>query len=218
MNTNRIITWGIFIVMIGLIIWGMIAASQKANRDNSSALLVTQISDSDWVKGNATSTVTIVEYSDFQCPACASYYPLIEKVIAENSDRASLVFRNFPLPQHKNAKIAAQAAGAAGLQGKFWEMHDRIFATQTDWENSTDAKNIFKGYAEKLGLDMEKYTTDADSKEVSDKIDADLSGGIKAGVNSTPTFYINGKKIESPQSVQEFNKLINEAASTTIKS
>ena len=217
MNTNRILAWMGFVVIIGLIIWGMVAASNKAERENSMVAPIDAVSSNDWVKGNASSTVTLIEYSDFQCPACASYHPLVEKVFAEYSSKMMIVSRHFPLAQHANAIPAAKASEAAGAQGKFWEMHDQLFIKQTDWAEVKDARVIFTGYAEKLGLDMEKFAKDYDSKETSDKIELSLKSGLKAGVNSTPTFYLNGKKIQ-PKNYDEFKKLIDEASATTTNS
>ncbi len=218
MNTKRIFTWGGFIVVIGLIIWGMIAAANKADKESANVAPVDKVISTDWVKGASTSPATLIEYSDFQCPACGAYFPLVQKLLKEDGDKILFVSRNFPLPQHSNAIPAAQAAGAAGNQGKFWEMHEMLFSTQADWENSTDSKTIFAGYAKKLGLDMTKYSADVDSKEVMDKINADVKSGEKAGVNSTPSFYLNGKKLNNPQTYDAFKKLIDETASTTANS
>lgn len=214
MNTKRIMIWGGFIVIVGLIIWGLIAASEKAKREQANIAPVDQVTENDWIRGNATSAVTLIEYSDLQCPACAAYFPLVERLVKENGDKFRFVYRNFPLSQHINAIPAAHAAGAAGKQGKFWEMHDMLFTKQTDWESATDAKGIFTEYAKTLGLDMEKFAIDIDSKEVADKVDADLKSGLKAGVNATPTFYLNGKKI-NPRDYEEFKKIIEDTASNT---
>lgn len=213
MNTKRIIFWLCFVIVVGLIIWGMIAAGKKSADISASLPLPDQITSSDWIKGNASSTVTVVEYSDFQCPACAAYFPLVERLIKENAN-LRLVYRHFPLPQHANAIPASLASEAAGKQGKFWEMYDMIFSTQKDWEASTDSATIFSGYAQKLGLDMTKYAADVASKEIKDKITASVAAGQKAGIDSTPTFYVNGKKIKNPNSYEEFKKIIDDAAAT----
>jgi protein-disulfide isomerase len=218
MNTKRFIYWGSFIVILGLIIWGMVAAANKASREEGYIPLPDQILATDWSKGNPIASVNIVEYSDFQCPACAAYFPLIEKVVSENINNIRFVYRHFPLSQHANAIPAAKAAEASGKQGKFWEMYKKIFENHDNWENSLDVKTIFNGYAEELGLDMNKYLVDFDSKEVMDKINIDMKSGLKAGINSTPTFYINGKKIKNPQNYEDFKKLIDEASNTTTKS
>ena len=112
--------------------WGM---AQLASSGSKPALLTSAVSDSDWVKGNRSAPVVLVEYSDFQCPACAASAPLVKQLTEEFGNKIAFVYRHFPLPQHKNAYPAAQAAEAAGKQGKFWEMADLIFANQTKWEN-----------------------------------------------------------------------------------
>lgn len=217
MNIKRIIIWAIFIIVIGLIVWGMIAASKKANKLDNSLPLPDQILSTDWSIGNALAKVNIVEYSDFQCPACAMYFPIVEKLVSENINDIRFIYRHFPLPQHQNAIPAAQSAEAAGKQGKFWDMYRMIFSTHDEWENLANATTVFRGYAEKLGLDMNKYDADINLKEIKDKIDADLKGGAKAGINSTPSFYINGKKIKNPESYEAFKKIIDEAIKNTIK-
>lgn len=214
MNIKRILNWGAFIVVIGLIIWGMIAASNKADKESAEIAPVDKVTESDWVKGATSTQVTLIEYSDFQCPACAAYFPLVEELFTKYSANYQFVYRHFPLTQHINAVPAAQAAEAAGKQGKFWEMYEILFTKQKDWEESKDSKTMFSEYAKSLDLDMTKFAADYDSPEIKDKIDASVKGGIKAGVNSTPTFYLNGKKINA-QSYEQFKKLIDEASATS---
>lgn len=208
---KRIATWGSFLLIIVLIVWGMIAAANKAERESAGLAPVDAVTATDWVVGTTTAPVTIVEYSDFQCPACASYFPVVEQLLKEKGDAVQFVYRHFPLSQHPHAVTAAQAAEAAGDQGKFWDMYKMIFETQTEWEALTDAKPVFAGYAKNIGLDMAKYVTDVESKENLDKINSDVKSGLKAGVNSTPTFYLNGKKV-IPQNYDDFKKLIDDAA------
>ncbi len=206
---KRIFTWGSFVVIIGLVVWGLIAAEKKANREGATLLLPDQIVATDHIRGSETATVTLVEYGDFQCPACAYYHPLIEQLITSNSSTTlRFVFRHFPLTNHANAMPAAQSAEAAGKQGKFWEMYSMIYENQKAWESSTTAKNIFIGYAKELGLDEAKFMADYESDETKNKISNDHRGGLKAGVNSTPTFFVNGKKINNPQSYDEFKKAL----------
>lgn len=212
MNINRIIGWASFVVVIGLIVWGMVAAGNKSEKELAGIVLASEISATDWIQGTSTAPVTLVEYSDFQCPACAGYFPLVERLVAENPTLVRLVYRHFPLQQHVHAVTAAAAAEAAGNQGKFWEMYRKIFETQADWEDAKDAKTIFTGYAQAMGLDMTRFATDVDSKEIKDKIDAQALSGVRSGVNSTPTFYVNGKKIQNPQNYDEFKKIIENAA------
>lgn len=215
MNIKRIIFWSWFLVIIALIIWGMVVAGKKSTNKNVSLPISNEISSTDWVKGNPLAKVTIVEYSDFQCPACAAYFPLVQKIVSENINNIRFVYRHFPLPQHQNAIPASLASEAAGKQGKFWEMYEMLFTNHDTWENSTDAKTTFTEYAKKLGLDITKYKVDVDSKEVLDKVNSDLKGGQDVGINSTPSFYVNGNKIQNPQSYEEFKKIIDEAIKKT---
>lgn len=173
------------------------------------------VSESDWVRGASTSTLTLIEYSDFQCPACASYHPLIEQVVNDYANSMRFVYRHFPLPQHKQAKSAAYAAEAAGKQGKFWEMYNILFEKQTDWAGKSDADTIFESYAESLGLNMEQYRADAESTEVKNRVDSQYRSGVSAQVNSTPTFFLNGKKLSNPSSYESFKKLLDAAVATS---
>lgn len=215
-SSARIITWATFIIIVGLIIWGLIVAQQKASRENANLVLPDEIIATDHVRGSATASVTLVEYGDYQCPACGSYHPLIEQVIASTSpETLRFIFRHFPLPQHTNAIPASRASEAASQQGKFWEMHAMLYEHQGDWEGAKDPKTIFIGYAKELGIDVTKFETDYDLDSTKERITLDYKGGVKAGINSTPTFFINGKKITSPQTYDEFKKLIDDSATTT---
>lgn len=165
----------------------------------------------DHVKGGETAIVSIVEYSDFQCPACAAYYPAVKQLLEEFDGQVSFSYKHFPLNRiHINADLAARATEAAGLQGKFWEMHDMIFENQKTWSD-VSAKKIFVGYAEELGIDTDKFKDDLSSKEVRKKVQNDYDEGIELGVSSTPSFFFNGEKIENPQTYEEFKALIQTA-------
>ena len=129
-------------------------------------------------------------------------------------DNLAIVYRHFPLRQiHKNAEMSALSAEAAGKQNKFWEMHDMIFENQKNWENDKNAKDIFIGYAKELGLNFEQFKNDLGSKELEQKIEADYQSGVKAGVNHTPTFFLNGKEIQNFRSYDEFKVIVSEAES-----
>lgn len=193
-------------------IWGMIVAAQRTANKNIGSELAIPVTDGDWIAGNASSSVTIVEYSDFQCPACAAYYFLIEKMLKDYGDHFRYVYRHFPLSQHQNAIPASLASEAAGRQGKFWEMYSLLFTKHDEWESSVDAKTIFAQYAKDLKLDIDKYNADIDSKELLKKILDQEDGGVRSKIDSTPTLFLNGKKISNPQSVESFKRLIDEAS------
>lgn len=214
---NRFLTWGIFIVIIALIVWGLIAAQQKASREAANLVLPDQISENDHSRGSTIAPATLVEYGDFQCPACGAYHPLVEEVLKDlGPDKVRFIFRHFPLPQHGNAVPAGQASEAAANQGKFWEMYNLLYDRQDAWATSTDPKPIFVGYAKEMGLDTTKFSTDYDSADAKTIIDNDYKGGVKAGINSTPTFFINGKKIANPNTADEFKKLLTISTSTAL--
>ncbi|OGF63404.1 hypothetical protein A2926_03960 [Candidatus Giovannonibacteria bacterium RIFCSPLOWO2_01_FULL_44_40] len=176
--------------------------------NNSTASALDAVSEQDWWKGNKNAQIVLIEYSDFQCPACAIYYPLVNKLSEELGDKISFVYRHFPLKQHQNAEPAAWAAEAAGRQGKFWEMHDLIFENQKIWSDQKNAEELFIKYAEALSLDMAKFKEDVGSKEINEKVESDYQSGLRAGVDSTPTFFLNGKRIQNSQNYEEFKNAV----------
>lgn len=212
-KVRKFLSWGAGIVLAVLAIWDLInfaSNSNIANQEQTGSFL--QIKEDDWVKGNPEAEVTLIEYSDFQCPTCGAYHPVISQLTQEFGDKVKFVYRHFPLRQfHVNAELAAQAAEAAGRQGKFWEMHDLIFENQRDWSNNRTAREIFITYAENLNLDIEQFRRDLDSKEIKQKVEGNYQSGIRLGVNSIPTFFLNGKKIQNPRSYKEFKNLIQQA-------
>lgn len=158
------------------------------------------------------AAVTIVEFGDYECPACGAYQPLTKQLITEFAGKINYVFRNFPLSQHANANISSYGAEAAALQGKFWQMHDKLYESQNDWATSPSAKDIIVGYAKDMGLNMAQFNSDIDSQKVKDKVTRDTNDGNLAGINATPTFYINGVKVENlPGSYAELKQLVQDA-------
>lgn len=164
------------------------------------------------VTGKNAKKVSLVEYGDFQCSACGQYHPLVKQIIDKYGNDIQFQFRNYPIQSlHPNARAASRAAEAAAKQNKYWEMHDLLFEQQASWEASSAVNTIFDGYASQLKLDTAKFKKDFASSEVNKIITADFNEGTKLGVNSTPTFFLQGKKIENPQTLEDFNKLIDEA-------
>jgi protein-disulfide isomerase len=142
--------------------------------------------------GPAGAPVTLVEYGDYECPICGEAYPVVKRALEEAGDRVRFVFRNFPLRQtHPHAMLAARAAEAAGTLGKYWQMHDVLYERQTALE-----RNDLLAYAAGLGLDMEAFEAAMDDKRLIRKIDDDFRGGVRSGVNGTPSFYVNDVKLE----------------------
>lgn len=160
--------------------------------------------------GTEGAKVTIVEFADFQCPACGSAHPVLKQIIDQNKDKMLFVHRNFPLSIHANAEVSARAAEAAGLQGKFWEMHNMLFEHQNEWSTSLKPYDIFARYAQDLGLNVDQFKSDIDSTKVVDKIRLDKGDGEALGVNSTPTLYINGQEYNGSVNAVALQSKINE--------
>ena len=154
--------------------------------------LTTPVGAGDHIEGKTSATITLVEYGDFQCSHCGEAYPLIKKLIKEFHDELLFVFRNFPDETHPESMIAAQAAEAAGLQNKFWEMHDLIFEQQ---EQLTEDNLIY--FAESLNLNVHQFENDRNSQNVLSKIESDIESGIRSEVEGTPTFFIDDKRLEN---------------------
>ena len=210
---NNFIGKGILIVtvlvVIGAIAWGL--NTQSSNSSKSRNVNV-EITDQDKYLGNKDARVTLVEYSDFQCPACKAYEDIVKQVRdAYSAEDLKIVYRHFPLRSvHPNADLAAQAAEAAGEAGKFWEMKDELFKNQAEWSKEKDPRGLFGAYAKAIGLDVAEFEEDLlpedDSKE---RVEKDYQSGLALGVSSTPTFILNGVIIKNPQTIDEFKSLID---------
>lgn len=199
--------WG-FLIAIALVLGGIfiIGNANKAGAPGDSKATLTN-----HVEGKGTTGVKLVEYGDYQCPACGQYFPAVKQVVDKYGDRITFQFRNFPLFQlHPNAIAAARAAEAAGKQGKYWEMHDLLYENQQAWTPVTDVMPAFVQYAEKIGLNTTKFNQDYKSAAVNNLIQADLKEGNRLGIDSTPTFFLDGKKISPPDpTVEAFSKVID---------
>lgn len=175
--------------------------------------LSTPVKADEWMRGNKDAKVTLVEYSDFQCPACRGWEPEVQAILQEFGTHIRLVYRHYPLTQiHPNAQMAAQAGEAAGLQGKFWEMHDTLFANQPTWEGQPPdvVQATFADYARQLGLNVDEFNKDLNSDSVISGVTDDAKSGDAAGVNATPTFFLNGIKLNSTSN-DDFRKSIRAA-------
>lgn len=173
------------------------AGNSVAPGDNTSApadpnLLVR--SDSFKIASDSAK-VTLVEFSDFECPACAAAEPDVQQILADYKGKINFVYRNFPLPQHTNAIAAAIAVEAAGQQGKFMEMGAKLFSTQNDWVESSNPNDIFVKDAQGLGLDTNKFSQDLKSPTLADKVRRDYQDAVALKIDSTPTFFVNGERV-----------------------
>lgn len=200
--------WIIFAAITVVILTGLVFLSRSnqvdvSSIDDSKIIAATAASGNiaDHTYGTTNGKAMLIEYGDYQCPACGSAYPNLKELSEEYKDKMTFVFRNLPLTSiHPNARAGAAAAEAAGLQGKYWEMHDKLYENQNDWSNSgvDERTSIFEGYARAVGIkDIAKFKTDMSNKEVNDKINFDMSLAKKVGATSTPTLLLDGKKIDS---------------------
>ena len=179
-----------FVAIMGVLIWKSPQLSGTPATVDMSVL----VKDTSHMTGVKTAKVTVVEFGDYECPFCGTEHPVLKQLIDAYKANANFnfVFRNYPLPQHPNALIAAEAAEAAGAQGKFWEMHDALYEHQGDWGEKSAPLSFFEIYAKTIGLDVTKFTADVNKNAYSDIIQADQADGNKAAINATPTIYING--------------------------
>ncbi len=207
MNKRFVVILAAFVVLfMGLILFNKREAGAPTGTENPSSSL------SNHVTGAGTTGVTLTEYGDFQCPACYQYYPLVKAVKAQYGDQIKFQFRHFPLSEiHQNAIIAARAAEAAGQQGKFFEMHDKLYENQKLWETNPNPTKIFEDYASQLALNIDKFKQAMKSEQVNRVVQADRNEAKRLNYASTPTFEINGSQIESPRDIEGFRKLIDQA-------
>lgn len=200
--------WIIFAVVCIVLLGGLIVLSKKNQIDvssfNQSEIIPGNSSNgniADHVFGTTSGKKIMIEYGDFECPACKSAYPNVKELTEKYKDKLTFIFRNNPLTSiHPNARAGAAAAEAAGLQGKYWEMHDALYENQNSWgQSSVDQRtSYFVTYAKQIGVaDIDKFKTDLDSQAVSDKINFDLALGKTIPVTGTPTILLDGNQIQS---------------------
>jgi protein-disulfide isomerase len=204
---------GVLIVVVG----GMIGLFALANKSASSGPTPTGdkskiIRDSSHKTGSGS--VQLVEFGDYECPACGAAYPSVKQIMKDFDGKVTLYFRNFPLTQvHKNAMMGAEAAESAGAHGKYWEMHDALYDNQKDWGelNASDAETKVLSYAKNLGLDSDKMKSDIDNEKFKTVIQQDMADGTALGIQGTPTFYINGTQLQGGYDYPTLRDAINKA-------
>lgn len=208
-----------FIIAIGIITLALVVAAsfifgkqqpQQAQNSTDKVDEAKLLKDAKDTKGDPKAPIRIVEFGDYQCPACGAAYPITKAVVERNSSKVYFVFRNFPLSVHPNSQISAKAAEAAALQGKFWEMHDVLYEKQNEWATSQNPKDLFDQYAKSIGLDQDKFNSDINN--VTGQVNSDYSLGNDVGVSSTPTFFINGQKYPGVMQDSQFQQLIDSLA------
>ncbi|MBP7768848.1 thioredoxin domain-containing protein [Candidatus Woesebacteria bacterium] len=163
------------------------------------------------IKGKADAPITLVEFSDFQCPACKGYQPVVQQVLEKFPDSVRLVYHHFPLDQiHPNARLAAQASEVALEMGKFWEFHDLLFARQEEWGAITKKEDLiakFSDYAAELKIDKKSFSAKIETLPVAEIVKKDADLGNTIGVQATPSFYVNGVQTAAPQLLETVSKL-----------
>ena len=226
-------SWAVFIVIIVAVIGGMVYTSMQGKLDVSdvssdASNKIMKAEDrngqiGDHVFGNPDSKILLIEYGDFQCnPGCRLFHENFEPIMrsAEYKEKIAFVYRHFPITQsHPHAIAAASAAEAAGLQDKFWDMWNVLFANQAEWSQSSAASRgeLFEGYAERIGLDIDKFREDAGSDAVSKKINFDRALASAAKVTGTPTVFLNGKQVDGSElaSTETMKTMIDRAIEET---
>jgi len=203
-----VLTVGILAIAAGL--YGVVVQGLQGSAGGST--LTAKVTDEDRARGGEHASVVIVEYSDFECPACKYFFDIIKQLEADKEGEIKFVYRHFPLQQHRYARLAAQAAEAAGLQGRFWEMHDVLFERQTEWSKTEDMRAVLAEYASGIGLDSNVFLRDLDRSEVVEKIDRDIALGVKQNIKGTPTFFLNGMMVQF-RSYEELKQLVEEELS-----
>lgn len=195
----------IVIGIVSIIIVGVAVMSLSGEQKTIEASKEVLVKENSQVLGSKDAKVVIVEFSDFQCPACRAAHPIVKQVIKEYGDKVLFVYRHFPLvASHQYALKAAEASEAAGEQGKFWEYHDTLFANQENLKED-DLKN----YAKELGLDMAKFEEALNSGKFKEKVTSDMDDGEGLGVRSTPTFFINNTMQKGVINIDKFRELID---------
>lgn len=174
---------------------------------DKSPVLKLAVGERDHIKGPDNASVTLVEYGDFECNICGRAYPVVQEVLEKYDGKVRFVFRNFPLKTiHPNSYDAALVAESAGLQGRFWEMHNLLYENQDNLERSA-----LLGYAVSLGLDAEKIKMDMESAEVLAKVKEDFRSGVISGVNGTPTFFINNMRYNGTFYLWDISRALDRA-------
>jgi protein-disulfide isomerase len=173
--------------------------------------LIPAVNSNDHFWGNPFARIELVEYGDYECPYCGRAYPIVKSIQQRLGDDIKFVFRNFPLRKiHQNAFSAAVATEAAGLQNRFWEMHDIVFENQKVLDD-----DYILLYAIRIGLNLDRFKNDMEQKLLREKVEKDFESGIRSGVNRTPTFFINGYKYEGEWGGEELYQYLRGQVTTS---
>lgn len=214
MTTETKVLLGIGVFTVGIMLAGIFLINKPATTSSdlttSPTVAPSILIRKDSFQTNKNNTqVTVVEFGDFQCPACAAAQPTVNRLKEEYNRMVNFVYRHYPLPQHKNAYKAALAAEAAGEQGKFWEMHDVLFENQNEWSESDNPVEIFLNYAGDLELNKDQFKEAIETEKFKQKILTDEQDGGVARIRYTPTFFIKGHIVEGAASYDILKKSID---------
>lgn len=209
MNSETKLFAGIIAATFAIIVGAAFFFSRSTNAPKVDPKLL--VAEDSYKFGSPSATVTLVEFGDFQCPACGAYHLVVKQLMDKYKDSLVLVFRHFPLNIHPNAMPASIAVEAAGKQGKFWEMYNKVYETQSAWSTEKDTVNVFAEYAQGLGLNVEQFKKDLGDSAIRKKIERDMADAARLGINSTPSFYLNNERIQNPASLEDFETLIKAA-------
>ncbi len=217
MDRTRWIIFGLICVAVfGILLFNRKSDEVKVDKVDPAKVITDNKPLPDHVFGSDSKKVVLIEYGDFQCPGCGSLFPKLKPLKEHYKDQLTFVFRDFPLTSiHPNAIAAATAAEAAGLQGKWWEYHDKLYENQTAWSGlSTDERGgVFERYAKELGLNIDQFKKDIKSSKLSEKIKRDQALGKKIGITATPTLVLNGKTLAQDKwsTPEDLENIIREA-------
>ncbi|MBI3305271.1 DsbA family protein [Candidatus Parcubacteria bacterium] len=200
----------LIVVAISWAIWRFSLSRIEPNAgQTAAALLALAPTERDWTRGPTEAHVTVVEYSDFQCPACRNFWQATNQLEKDFGGRFRFIYRHFPLDRiHPNARSAAVAAEAAGQQERFWDYYQILYERQSDWKSATRVEVQFERYARELGLDIQRFRKDFNDPSVRKKIMDDLRSGRKSGVESVPAFFVNGRRIDLPKTYADLKRLV----------
>lgn len=203
--------WVIIALLVVVLVGGSVWYAKAANVRNNEG-----VTFAPHLKGNAEAAVSLVEFSDFQCPACAAFEPYVAEILAAYGDSIAFEYKHFPLPMHALAEPAARAAEAAGQQGKFFEYAEKLFAEQAAWATNPNALGLFVRYAEELELDTAQFKRHMSASMIREKIRAEVAEGRERGVTGTPTFFLNGQRMVIG-SYEDFRAQIEAAINPTVQ-
>lgn len=187
------------------IVFFVVSISTSLRQEIKASDVTINTSETDYIFGDPSAPITLVEFGDYECPACKAYKSFVDQIVTNNPGKVKFVYKQFPLIQiHRNALLGAKAVLSAGEQGKYFEMHNILYDNQDEWSKALNAKEKILGYATGLGLDMAKFEASMNSSAIEDRIRSEMRMGTTLGITGTPTFYANGVKIDGATSYQDF--------------